>query len=576
MVDESAGAIAKFDVISFAKNILNEVGKIRSFRETTDSTTGKGFVVSAESNINAFFRLVGLPMLVTFKKKDKTKTSSGDLKEGDHYLTPGYSQTFSRKLSEYDIDNSKDVKKNLEGRESKLLENENNVGTNDMNNAMTGAILWPIPLLANIPQETNKSEAEMIASAKDLKSVYKRDVFKKLKPLMTTYIKDGIKPFRNELARPFLRDPKEQLIDSETILTKPFIETVVRTRLVSCDGSGAAWAAASSSAAATMAGPTAAGSAAASAAAMEAASGGSTQQNNENFLNSLKQYLNEEELNEIFKSNIEFFKNGDLLERFVVYRLIDSLTQLAKEWVEIQNIQERLFLETRFNIVIKTTSSKQSPFGKRTEITADAMMTEQSDLGIKLQNLRQKEVKQEALLSLLPTEDVVTDDKNLKIKNTQNVALAALVTPFVSLASNSLIQTRKQISELNNELIKKGQEIETQRLRTEMMTGEFTGLSVPDVVIVITALFMVSKKDLIGLLDANSIAEMRKDPILNSALDSLGIGSPDADVDTVKTALENLEKLVDQLYTFLNSEILKIKYKPSRNRKVSPRRDKKR
>jgi len=289
-------------------------------------------------------------------------------------------------------------------------------------------------------------------------------------------------------------------------------------------------------------------------------------------LDSLQQYLGDEDLSSIFTGNWKLFTNSDLLERFIVYRLVDSLTQLAAQWVELQKIQERLYTETTFKVVIKTTSSKQSPFGKRTEITADALMAEDSDLGKRLRDLRQKQVKQEALLSLLPTEDVVTNDKNSKIKNTKNVALATLVTPFVTLISSSLIQIQKQISDINDEIIKKGREVEGLRLQTEMMTGEFTGLSIVDVVIVIMALFMIDKKDLINLLDSDSVEEMKKDPILETALYDLGIDSPST--QDAKTAVSNLEKMVDQLYILLNIEIAKIKDRPSRNEKIYPKRTK--
>jgi hypothetical protein len=532
-MDSNIGAITKFDVISFAKSILSEVGKVRAFADTTDDITQEGFTLSKESKINAFFRLIGLPMFVTVKKKDKESTTS-DLKEGNNHITPGYSQSFSRKLSEYVIDNSKDVKTDLEKREVVLLKKERDSGTNEMNEAMTNAISLPIPLLANVWQEIGGSSKQTAGGEIN----YKRDVFKKLKPLMTTYINGGVKPCKNELARPFLRDPEEQLVDSETMLPKPFIETVIRTRLVSCSGGGSA----------------------------------QQQENKQNFLDSLQQYLGDENLSSIFTGNWKLFTNSDLLERFIVYRLVDSLTQLAAQWVELQKIQERLHTETTFKVVIKTTSSKQSPFGKRTEITADALMAEESDLGKRLRDLRQKQIKQEALLSLLPTEDVVTDDKNSKIKNTKNVALATLVTPFVTLISSSLIQIQKQISDINDEIIKKGREVEGLRLQTEMMTGEFTGLSIVDVVIVIMALFMIDKKDLINLLDSDSVEEMKKDPILETALYDLGIDSPST--QDAKTAVSNLEKMVDQLYILLNIEIAKIKDRPSRNEKIYPKRTK--
>jgi hypothetical protein len=532
MSDASTGTITKFDVISFAKDILNEVDGVRAFSDAVDEDTKEGFALPAESRINAFFRLIGLPMFVTVKEKDNAGVT-GELTEGDIHVTPGYSRSFSRTLSDYSIDNSADVKKDLVNREVTLLKGETNVGTKETNSAMTNAMTYLLPLTANVP-DSNKKISSQIGEGG-----ITRTVFKKLKPLMTACISGGIRPIRNELARPFLRDAKEQLVDSETTLPKPFIETVIRTRLVSCAGGGSA----------------------------------QQQQNQNDFLTSLKEYVGEEQFSEIYETSPELFSSSDLLESFVVSRLVNSLSQLAGQWVEIQKIQQRINQQTKFQIVIKTTSSKQSPFGKRTSITADTLAPENSDIGKRLSDLRKKQVKQEALLSLLPTENVVTNDENQKIKNTKNVALAALVTPFSTLVSSSLVQIKKQISDIENDLVKKGQEIERLRLQIEMMTGEFTGLSVPDVVVVITALFMLDKKDLIMLLDTDSIIEMEKDPVLNSALSSLGIGTPDT-ADAL-AAVNNLEKLVDQLYAFLNNEVSKLKNRPTRNRKITKKRDEK-
>lgn len=529
MADASTGTIAKFDVIAFARNILDEVDRVRAFRDDVDEDTREGFGLPTEPRINAFFRLIGLPMFVTVKEKDNAGLPGG-LKEGDIHITPGYSQSFSRMLSDYDIDNAADVKRDLLNRQETLLKSETGMGSKETNANMTSAMTYLLPLAANIPDD------QRMISGKVGSGDSMRTVFKKLKPLMTTYMEGGIRPIRNELARPFLRDPKEQLVDSETALPKPFIETVIRTRLVSCAGGGSA----------------------------------QQQQNQRDFLASLEEFVGEEQFSEIYDTNPELFSSGDLLENFIVSRLVGSLSQLAKQWVEIQKVQQRINQQTKFQIVIKTMSSKRSPFGKRTAVAADTVLAENSDIGRRLNSLRKKQVKQEALLSLLPTEDMMTNDENQKVKNTRNVALAALVTPFATLVSSSLIQIKKEIAAIEGDLAKKGQEIEKLRLQIEMMTGEFTGLSVPDVVVVIAALFMMDKKDLIMLLDSDSIVEMRKDPLLNSALDSLGIGTPDT-ADALAAA-GNLEKLVDQLYAFLNSEIAKIKNRPARNRKITRKR----
>lgn len=526
--------VVKFDIIGFAQNILSEVDKIRAFDKEDDGTK-EGVTRYVESRLNAFFRLVGLPMFVT--KKKKTETSSGGKEGSSILMTPGYSQTSNRDLWLYDVSNSSD-NSDLGVREETLLKREFRTGEDDMNAAMTSAIRYPLPLLANL-SDAGYGIVGVLAD--------ERNAYKKLEPLITSYIPDGIRPIRNQMARPFLRDPQEQRVDDETAVPKPFIEVVIRTRLVSCESG-------------------------------QAAQQQTTQQE---FTKSIQDYVGDDLYKQVAADYPELSTGTDILERFVITQLLGALDQLAEQWVAIQKKQEELRKGTTFQIVPQTASGKQNPFGKRIEVTADVETTteptdgqpaQKSTIGNQLKVLRAQQIQQETLLSLLPTDDIVTSDANRKTKNTKNVVAAALLNPFTTLVNSRLDSIQKQISEKEEALKNKAKELEDLRLRIEMMTGEFTGLSVPDVVIVIIALFMIDKLFLVQMLDQDCIDEMRKDPTLDGALDRLGFG--DATSANAMTSVFLLEALVDNLYSVLNRKIKECRDKKSRNEKVAKKKKK--
>ena len=501
---------SKFDVIGFAKNIINEIESVRSYKMVKDDDTKDNFGAPTESRINAFFRLIGLPMFVSLQLK--ADQSSGQLKEGNIHLTPGYSRSFYSRMSDYDVTN--DVGADLQ-RESTLLSEENKIGTEDKNDDMTKALGAPIPLQPNIEGEI------------EFDNDYTRNVYKKLKPLETLYISGGILPIKNERARPFLLSPKEQMPDNETFLSKPLIEIIIRIRLISCEGS------------------TKEGDAETQA-----------------FMDSLSAIVGKDQFKEIFSGNTKIFSQTNILEQYIIERLLGSVVQLAKKWVEVQKRQERINKEGRFIVNIKTTSAKKSSFGRRVSISTDVTVPDETDIGTQLRGLRNSAAYQEAILSLMPTDNTTTNDSNSNIKNTSNISFASLLAPFTSLISSDLNQIKKEITQKENDIRKKQQEMESLRLDLEMMTGEFTGISVPDVVMLIIALFLLDKKNLIKLLDNYVIDDMQKDPILKESLTSLKVSS--SSVSEAQTAIDQLETLIDQLYKLLDSEIVSAKDKTLR------------
>jgi len=167
--------------------------------------------------------------------------------------------------------------------------------------------------------------------------------------------------------------------------------------------------------------------------------------------------------------------------------------------------------------------------------------------------------KEEVLQTLLPSNDVIENTNN------KSSAFATLVNPFSSLLNYGLDQLKKQAQDIENSVKKNIQEVDRLRVELEMMTGEFTGLSIVDVIMVITALFIIDKEKLVALLDKYVIEDMKKDPSLNSAISTMkNIGT----VKNAYSAVTELEKIVTFLFSVFNSVNETIVNKKNRTNNV--------
>jgi hypothetical protein len=528
----------KFDLIKFAKEIISEVDNVRSYNKTVDSNTKEAFSVPTESRLNAFFRLIGLPMFVSIKQKDKDKkdASSGKSK-GARVLTPGYDKFERRDRASQRIENAeeagdkKTLSKDLQTRENKLKEIETGIGTQEINARMTKSLYIAMPLQANIPDDDSMKEGTV--GEKD----GSRTVFKKLKPLVTSFPKDGsIFPRKNELAKPFLPEQLRGKIDRDTILSKPFIETVMRIRLLQSSGANKT----------------------------------SDNDKTNDFVNAIKNDLGDSLYTEIFGSSVpEIFTQPNVLERFIIDKLISSTSRLALKWVELERKQQVLMQKNVFTISVKSTSSKSSPFGKRSDVTTDLSLQKESEDGKKLERLKVAIAKDEALLSLMPADDTTNIAGATPRKTTEkNVSKTALANSFISLINQDLQKNKKQLTSLQNKIKQDTNGVEGLRLELEMMTGEFTGLSVPDIVAVIIGLFLISKKNLLSLVDEEVKKNMLKDKTLKSAIESAGASTSSSPSDAL-AALKDLEKRVDDIYSLIKSQIIAIRIRNKRTTKLN-------
>jgi len=514
----SSKPLFKFEAIKFAKSILAEVERARGYDPLSgDDKSGGGNQSPAESRVNAFFRLVGLPMILAIEPKDEKGEKSKSQKSGPKVVrTPGYVKggqirnAIIKDSEEVDVPDPKPkttttkLRSVLNNREKTLLNREASIGTSQTNKDMEAAFKNPLNL-------------QMDAIEGNVQTDLGRIVFKRMSPFLTSYRE--IYPAERDLAKPFLSDSRMGLFAGQE-LKRPFIETVVRIRLIS--------------------------------------TAGGDDKTKKDYLSGLKTTLSnlekaafdsQKELKNVVKILPE---KGELLEAFVIEHMLGAVFQLANHWILLQRRREALLKKVEIALVPQTASAKQSPLGKRTNTGLSAQL-KNSELGSRLNKLQARIAASEAILGLLPIEDSAKPKGlSAQFSSSRNVMSNALTGPFISILRQDLERERKQLATEKNKLKEASQKADRLRLEMEMMTGEFLGLSVPDIIFTMLGLFLLEQSDLLALLDADTLDEMKKSP--NKTLQA-AVGSVSANgVNTAKAA-EQLRDRVDRLYKLLEAAI---------------------
>ena len=79
VASSSSGTTFKLDIVRFAKDLMAEVEGVRSYLLNVGDDAQPADNRPTESRVNAFFRLVGLPMIVSItphNDKDKSATKA--------------------------------------------------------------------------------------------------------------------------------------------------------------------------------------------------------------------------------------------------------------------------------------------------------------------------------------------------------------------------------------------------------------------------------------------------------------------------------------------------------------------
>lgn len=523
----------EFDVIGFAKKIMREIDAIRSFDRIADKNTETGERTPSESRVNAFFRLIGLPMFVSVYETEGEKVKKlDDIK----FLSPGFSKSISSNFANKKIDNtndkydsineeSKPIWEILNDREVNLQIISEKVGTNDMNDRMLKSLFSPIDIKPNIPAKLI-GEGDFFPKSQprggaDTENV--RKVFKKLFPLITS--SREILPLNNLIARPFTLSERERVIDRETTLRKPFLEEVIRIRFVEYGSSQKE----------------------------------KEKQKNQDLENSVKQLIGEEEYNNIFQKT---FSKINILEEFVINKFLYAIKNLARYWVKL-NEKDRagILREVNPNISIKTGSARSSIFGKRIELSS---VIDGTKNGEKLNKLNKLISEEELLIALFPSDE--NEDKEEKKSQTRNITPSALHSAFSEILNFNLDKNKNEKNELLETTKRNIKRLEKIRLELDSMTGEFIGLSLPDIIMVMAGLFIIDRDELLNLLDKYTIDNMKNDKTLKPIVQNVSPSSSKA-----MSAIQSLEFVVGQLFSFFQREVELINNRKNRGKEKKQR-----
>jgi hypothetical protein len=480
----------KFDLLGFAKKIHADIeGKRTYVLSQANNIDSVGSNIPAESRLNAFFRMVGLPMFVSVEKKEKTVDTINFV--GDKILNPGINPEYTSKLYEYTI---KDTEPALATREAQLMANEGQTGQEqDLIKRMTAALNDPNLLKPNATINGGSND--------DSKNVYNRTVTKNLFPLITHYIE--VQPDM-QMARPFMAPDKRK------DWTPPFLESVIRTRIISVSKLDAI---------------------------------GGTEKFNEFLVSISSNFPNEAEKKKIVSDITQVFNSPTILDDFILRKLFSAVFKLANEFADLLKRRQNLLGQCKFDISFDTTSAKRDVLSKRVK----ANISEDSLLSFKKTTLEQKLALEDGFLSIISSEDIEGG-------STKNTTSGGLTEQFIELLNNEANELRAEIARIDSTIQSATTEMESVRAETDMMTGEFTGLSVPDIVAVIIGFYLIDRKHLIALLDSNTIELMNKDVVLQDAIKEF-LPAPGMEMKSAKDALAALEGAVKFVFDVLNSQI---------------------
>ena len=278
-----------------------------------------------------------------------------------------------------------DLRSFLLERERTLLDIERGMGTENTNKAMVAAFYRPLGMTPWADGTIGDSPS--------------RKVYRKLPPFIVSYRE--VLPIDNELARPFLANPKDHEI-GEQQLKRPFVETVIRIRTTATEG------------------------------------GGQVQSDYLTDLRSRMDNLTQKTLATSYPALSSVFptflpKSSDLLESYIIAQMMASIPQMAQAWALLQRRRSSIIKDAQIALVPKAASAKGSPFGKQGNIGFSLKIKDVGEdptgLGRRLLALRQRIAVADALFGLLPTEDAANvAGSTSSLSPSRNVMSNALTT----------------------------------------------------------------------------------------------------------------------------------------------------
>jgi hypothetical protein len=222
-------------------------------------------------------------------------------------------------------------------------------------------------------------------------------------------------PIRNEIARPFATEDQCK-VDDETILMKPFIETVARIRFLTAESSD----------------------------------NESQIEKENNKMESFQSILSEEQYTQV-EENFKAMKTAGMLENFILNKMLASIEKLAQKWNEIIRERDRLVSESALiEIKLKTSSSRKNILGKAVQPSSNVEIKSNHAKMKKMENIKKIIAVEEAFLMLFPSSDGINIAKPNQAQ-TQNTISNSLQNEFNKLIYGDIDKWKKELENMKNE-----------------------------------------------------------------------------------------------------------------------------
>lgn len=202
------------------------------------------------------------------------------------------------------------------------------------------------------------------------------------------------------------------------------------------------------------------------------------------------------------------------IELIIQQRFLQCLKRLAFDYLKVQGDALRSRQKVKF--VPNPVENPEERSGQGT-LPAEDEDPEASTPGLdrRLNDLKLALAREEAIRFILPTEIVNRSDKIRRLSDptpVNNYKDDVLISDFINLITYKEEDLRRQIADVEAERNRAIQEAEKIKRDLVYFTGEFTGLSIFDIIGVLYGLFTVEIKYLVGLLNNDAQQRLLDDP----------------------------------------------------------------
>lgn len=238
------------------------------------------------------------------------------------------------------------------------------------------------------------------------------------------------------------------------------------------------------------------------------------------------------------------------VEKSIVEKFIQALRQSAKGYAVSLGLAKKLQSEVAFEAAPVNNPNQRSISPLSSDPTIGVTIT---SLGAKIQELSKELARQQSFMISLPTEAVNRADRIRRIEDEialSNVKADVFVSEFVDLLGFERSRLEAEMAELKQEERAKITQVEQVKRDLMFYTGEFTGLSIFDILCTFYGIFTVELKFLIGLLNEGAKDRLKKDPFFKTNQIGTGLqqdSSAATLIDASATLEESLEKFQSQV-----------------------------